>query len=284
MAVFTLPPTLFVFYKHNIHAISNLAVQADRRRYALPDEAPRHYIDLDYYGLQVSSIWSETIAQHPIDSVSAHGILPWHLKQVKHRLTKAFAEKDLEAIIKISADAGHYLADAHVPLHTTSNYNGQKTGQIGIHGFWETRVPELLWDQFDLWVGKATYWHDYYCGIWDILWDSNSRIDSLLHWEKALSLDFSEDKKYSFEVRNGRAIRVYSKKFTHQYHHRLEAQVERCLRLSIKAVGDFWYTCWVDAGQPNLRGLEGELKHSMIQKHDLQWRNYHKPRDSSSLK
>jgi hypothetical protein len=42
---------------------------------------------------------------------------------------------------------GHYIGDAHVPLHTTSNYNGQKTNQHGIHGLWESRIPEQLFDE-----------------------------------------------------------------------------------------------------------------------------------------
>lgn len=45
---------------------------------------------------------------------------------------------------KASADIGHYIADANVPLHTSENYNGQLTGQEGFHGFWETRLPELF--------------------------------------------------------------------------------------------------------------------------------------------
>ena len=37
----------------------------------------------------------------------------------------------------------------------------------------------------------------------------------------------------------------------------LNNQVERQMRRSIKMTGDFWYTCWVDAGQPNLDELIG---------------------------
>ena len=47
-------------------------------------------------------------------------------------------------------------------------------------------------------------------------------------------------------------IRPISRK---QYHEQLRGQVERQMRASVKMVGDFWYTCWVDAGQPDLRAL-----------------------------
>ena len=51
---------------------------------------------------------------------------------------------NLEDVLRTAADLGHYLADAHVPLHTTGNYNGQRTNQTGIHALWETHNVEHL--------------------------------------------------------------------------------------------------------------------------------------------
>jgi hypothetical protein len=63
---------------------------------------------------------------------------------MQQRLTNAFKEKSVAKILKLSAELGHYIADSHVPLHASSNHDGQSTNQKGIHGFWESRVPELL--------------------------------------------------------------------------------------------------------------------------------------------
>ena len=49
----------------------------------------------------------------------------------------------------------YYVGDAHVPLHTTENYNGKMTGQKGIHGFWESRLPEINADNYNFFVLKA---------------------------------------------------------------------------------------------------------------------------------
>src|SRR5690625_6385588 len=69
--------------------------------------------------------------------------------------------KNEERIIRLCADIGNYVADAHVPLHTTVNYNGQLTGQTGLHAFWESRIPELFaQDHFSAWVGPARYIED----------------------------------------------------------------------------------------------------------------------------
>jgi hypothetical protein len=37
----------------------------------------------------------------------------------------------------------------------------------------------------------------------------------------------------------------------------LDGMVERRMRASIKMTGDFWYSAWVDAGQPDMKSLIG---------------------------
>ena len=49
LAVFTLPPEMMPLFKDNIEFLTEHAVDPDKRRYAINDEAPRHYIDLDHY-------------------------------------------------------------------------------------------------------------------------------------------------------------------------------------------------------------------------------------------
>lgn len=255
LAIFSLPPTMLSFYKYHIHYISEQAVAPDHRRYVVAGEGPRHYIDLDYYGDSVPRQWEAVIQQYPADSIQEHGILPWNLLGLKSRLTEAFRQRNVKSILKLSADGGHYLADAHVPLHTTSNYNGQYSGQQGIHGFWETRIPELLLAEFDLLVGKAVYQKNWFESLWNIVLASYHGVDSVLEFERELTKNFHHDRKYSYEVRLKQFNRVYSKSFSQAYHRMLDQQVERRFREAIKAVADFWYTCWVDGGQPDLSGL-----------------------------
>ena len=72
----------------------------------------------------------------------------------KEELQKAFEAKNVDLILKYSADIGHYIGDAHVPLHTTENYNGQMTGQKGIHGLWESRLVEINAEDYDYFIGE----------------------------------------------------------------------------------------------------------------------------------
>ncbi len=100
--------------------------------------------------------------------------MPWQIQRTYLSLVKAFEQKDASKILKHSADLGHYVADAHVPLHTTENYNGQLTNQMGIHAFWESRLPELFYSTYDLFVGKATYIENPLKEAWAILKNTNS--------------------------------------------------------------------------------------------------------------
>ncbi|MBS1654129.1 MAG: S1/P1 Nuclease, partial [Bacteroidetes bacterium] len=63
------------------------------------------------------------------------------------------------------------------------------------------------------------------------------------------------DQKFAFENRNGVTIRQYSSAFTKAYDSKLNGMVERRMRQSIYAVASFWYTAWVNAGQPDLTKL-----------------------------
>jgi hypothetical protein len=49
IAVFTLPPEMFGFYKEHLEYLTDHAVDPDMRRYAVEGEAQCHYIDLDHY-------------------------------------------------------------------------------------------------------------------------------------------------------------------------------------------------------------------------------------------
>jgi len=259
-AVFLLPPGMMVLYKPNINFLSEHAIDPDKRRYAVPGEAPRHYIDIDRYGTYPYTAlprkWADAVAKFGEDSLKQHGIVPWHIQSMLQRLTNAFKAKDFSQIMKNSAEIGHYISDAHVPLHASSNHNGQLTNQKGIHGFWESRVPELLAEtEFDFFIGKAEYIQHPGDFIWKRVLESAKAADTVLLYERELSRQFPDDKKYAFEERNGKTIRQYSAAFSIAYNKKLDGMIERRMRQSIYAVASFWYTAWVNAGQPDLQEL-----------------------------
>jgi len=205
-----------------------------------------------------------------VDKFSEYGILPYYLELGLARLTRAFAKKSEKEILRHAADLGHYVGDAHVPLHTTENYNGQLTNQVGIHAFWESRIPELFADkQYDFYVGKAKYISDPNAYFWDIILKSHSHLDSVLAIEKRLSQTFPADKQWCYEDRLNQNVRIQCTEYTAAYHEALRGMVEERMAASISAIGDVWYTAWVDAGQPDLRTLtDQEIIPEEIKKDD----------------
>ncbi|HEY9005959.1 zinc dependent phospholipase C family protein [Ohtaekwangia sp.] len=258
LAVFALPPEMIGFYKKNIGYITETAVNPDRRRFIVADEAPRHYIDLDHYGdsalYTLPRYWKDAVEKLTEDTLKTYGILPWHINRMYYALKDAFVVRDVNRILKLSAEIGHYIGDAHVPLHTTENYNGQLTGQEGIHAFWESRLPELFSDRYDFFVGKVSYIVNPQLAAWEAIEESHLAVDSVLGEEKKLFAK-SGDHKYSFETKGRQTQKVFSQEYSKAYHAALQGMVERRMRAAIKLTADIWYTAWVDAGQPDLNEL-----------------------------
>lgn len=281
MAVFTLPEGMFGFYKKHIEYITTHAVDPDMRRYAIKEEAPRHYIDIDHYGPNcfdsVPRFWKKAVAKFSEDTLQAYGIVPWWIDVMTYRLTEAFREGNVDKILRYSAELGHYVADSHVPLHTTENYNGQMTNQVGIHGFWESRVPELNGDNYDYFVGRAHYVDSPINAAWDVVKVSHSEVDSVLLFEAQLNATTSPDKKYAYENRGATTVKTYSEDYTNAYSNMLNGMVERRMRASIIMVGSLWYTAWVNAGQPDLSKLEdkdiSDSAKKAQQEEDYLWKN-----------
>lgn len=259
-AVFLLPPEMMAFFKPNIQFITDHAIDPDKRRYAVKDEAPKHYIDIDNYGKypypDLPRNYDDAVKKFGKDSVIENGIVPWWIQTMQQRLTYAFKERNQAKILKYAAELGHYIADSHVPLHASSNHDGQNSNQKGIHGFWESRVPELLADkEFDFMIGKASYIKDIPGYVWKRVLESGAASDTVLQFEATLTKSMPGDKKYAFEERSGKVIKQYSAEFTIAYNNMMNGMVERRMRLSIASVASFWYTAWINAGQPDLKNI-----------------------------
>ena len=71
-------------------------------------------------------------------------------------------------------------------------------------------------------------------------------------------------------------MKVYSKEYTTEYSKMLDGMVERRLRSSILTVGSFWYTAWVNAGQPDLDNVQdykiSDEEKKQQEEEDKMWR------------
>ena len=144
VAIYTLPSSMQAFYFRHMEQLVKLSIAPDERRETDDAEAPRHFIDMDHFGddpfNDMPKAWDAATAKYTADTLRKYGTVPWTVLEVKEKLTEAFRQRDTTAIIALSADLCHYVADAYVPLHTTVNYDGQLSNQTGMHSLWEVEA------------------------------------------------------------------------------------------------------------------------------------------------
>jgi hypothetical protein len=256
-AVFCLPPGMIGFYKKHLEYLTEHSIDPDKISRVDPDEAPRHYIDMELFGNpeEIPLYWKQAVEKYGEDSLKNSGVLPWHISTMLFRLTEAFREQDPFRIILLSARLGHYVADATMPLHTTHYYNGRIPEQRGIHAFWETRIPELYASEFEFFVGKATYIENGQIKAWDLVKATHAQVDTVYMVYDELIRTIKADKIYVYDTRGTVTKRNYSREFSEAFEKQSQQMIERNMKLAVKSVASFWYTAWVNAGQPDLDKL-----------------------------
>jgi hypothetical protein len=265
-AVFALPDSMRVFYYNHIDFITESAVVPDLRRGLLNDlsEPPRHYIDIEDFAkisvVDFPKTIKEAYLKYDSSFLNKSGYLPWYIEILEDKLTTAFKRKNKSEILFLSAEIGHYMGDAHMPLHTASNYNGQLTNQKGVHALWESQIPELLGSSYNFKTDGAKYITDLPTETWSIISHTHSLEDTLLAVEKRLRNTFDKDKMYKKDASGNTVLQynqpIFSDEYTKQFSDSLHDMVEIQLRLSIQDLADYWYTAWINGGSPDILSLD----------------------------
>ena len=271
LAVYELPAPLQSFFYTHIDKVVADAVRPDQRRNSDPTEATKHFIDLEMFGPdavnKMPEEWSKAVAIFSKDSLIKYGYVPYHIIYMQSKLTEAFKQKNKDSILFYAADLGHYIGDAHVPLHTTVNYDGQLTGQKGMHNLWESTVPDIEMVQYNLYTNhKATYLTSPQTAIWVAVRKGFGMIDHMLETERAVSKNFTEADKFEMKMWYGKETKAYTLAFAKAYGLALKNTVNERLVESANLIADFWYTAWVDAGKPDLSSFENTSLAQDLQK------------------
>ncbi|QHL87144.1 hypothetical protein GU926_06745 [Nibribacter ruber] len=259
LSVYALPKDMQAFYHRHMKYLVDAAVRPDERRNTDSAEAVRHFIDVDYFGPnavnEMPESWAAASAKYPVDTLTKYGLVPWHVVVMQQRLTRAFQQKSVDSILFYSADLGHYIQDAHVPLHTTLNYDGQLTDQHGLHSLWESKLPEQNLPGYSLKHKQAQYLANPEHAIWEVVRGSHKELPNLLALEKQVTKQFTDQTKFVVTERNGRTRKNYSDAFAKAYQEALGPMVEQRMQAAAHMTASFWFTCWVDGGRPNLKNL-----------------------------
>lgn len=256
MAVFALPPEMISFYKKHIEYITEHAIDPDKRARVIAGEDVKHYIDLENYGnFPFDSLpinWNDAVKKYSEDTLKKYGVNPWWINKLIYSLQMAFKDEDIDGILYLSANVGHYIADACTPLHTTKWYDGKTFKQKGLHSFWETCIPELEADKYNYFVGNADYIEKPQLYVWQMLQQSHEAVDTIFNIENYLCFNFPEDKKYAYAEKGTIVKKQFSKEYAAKFNELSNNMVERRMRFAVKAIASAWFTAWVNAGQPDL--------------------------------
>ena len=260
LAVYKLPKQLQRFFFSHIDSIAANAIKPDKRRSLDKEENPKHFIDIENYGygamLTMPRDLQTAIEKYSWDTLKRYGYVPYQIIIEYSLLTNSFKQKNADSILFYADDLAHYIEDATVPLHTTNNYDGQLTGQKGLHALWESTIPQLELNSYNLYSKhKATYVKDKTAATWAAIKRAHALLPEMLAKEHEVSANFADSSKYIESMYYGKKTKVYSDEFAKQYAAALTTTVNDQLNYAADMVADFWYSAWVDAGKPDLKKL-----------------------------
>ncbi len=249
------PPEMAEFMQWN-SVLAAHASDADERKNIDPDEGPRHYIDIDNYpefiaGGRIPQAFDSVVAKYGLPFVIDQGVLPWATLTTYDSLVACFRRYDFEKAVLFAADLGHYVADGHMPLHITRNYNGQYTNQYGIHSRFESSMINSF-------IGQITYSGDGVSEvpdvldyIFDYLYESYPYVDSILAAD-TYAQGVSGGSTGSSAYKN--ALWEKSKNFTILLFSRAS-----------HAMAELIYSAWAEAGRPLIssQGIVPALSNSL---------------------
>ena len=151
-AIALLPLEIRPFFQKYQTTIVEHVIDPDLWRTAgWEQEPPRHFLDMDAYGPYPFPSFprerEEAIKRYGLEFVEKNGQVPWRSVEIYQKLVDAFRQQapySRDNIKFFSSILTHYVSDAHVPFHAVVNYDGQLTGQWGIHSRFETELFETF--------------------------------------------------------------------------------------------------------------------------------------------
>ena len=265
-AILALPKEMGMFFYNHADYITEEATAPDIRKYTMNDksEFPRHFIDLEKYNYTTPSdmpkTQEEARAKYGKDSLDKFGTLVWTIQEMEEKLTNAMRKKNRAEILFLAANLGHYIGDAHMPLHTSVNHDGQLTGQNGIHSLWESQLPEQFGKNYSYYA-EPHYIENIEKETWGIIDSSHKLVAKLLYADAKLRKDKPTEMLYKIGTNgqpatNSYGAKIHSYEYAHVLHELLSGMVEMQLRSAIAETSSYWYTAWVNAGKPNLGDLD----------------------------
>ena len=246
-----LPPELKPLFAARRAFIVERAIDPDLwRTVGWDEEPPNHFLDIDHEAFgpypfkELPRDYTDAVQKFGREFVHQQGLLPWRTSEFWGRLVREFESLNrpsppgyaLDNIALFSAVLAHYVSDGHVPLHAVVNYNGQLSGQDGVHSRWEAELFERNRSRLKIAPPGLTPITVPRDAMFDVLLTSNRAAANVLESDRqaALGREFYDD-AYFEAFANGTL-----------------PTLERRLNDSISAVASFISGAWHAAGRPKV--------------------------------
>lgn len=241
----------FLFSWQN--TLSEHGSDADYRKGDDPTEAPKHYIDIDNYPEFVNFGYipqdiDSLIEKYGEDFVIEQGTLPWAIINTFNDLKTALINYQWNQAELLAADLGHYIGDASMPLHITTNYNGQLTGQSGIHSRYESKMIGQHLDSLSFISDSAFVIQNLSNYVFDFIYNNYPYVDTLLAADKTAKTGLG-----SYNTTYYKRLWNLTKDFT-----------ILMLKRSSDGLASLIYTAWVEAGSPTPTEVKDDISNNNI--------------------
>ena len=243
-AIALLPPEIRPFFERFETAIVEHSIDPDLWRNAgFEDEPPRHFVDMDAYGpppfTELPREYDDAVRRYGRAFVEKNGLLPWRAEEIYRKLVEGFTLKSpyaRENIKFFASVTSHYVADGHVPFHAAVNYDGQLTGQRGIHSRFESELFERLRNRLTVRPTPIVPVRGVRDFMFDVLLSSFPHVEAILEADRAAAA--------------GRE--AYDDGYFTMFASRVQPIMEARLSAAMTHVASVIAAAWEEAGRPAL--------------------------------
>ncbi len=154
-AIALLPPDIRPFFEQYRSTLIERSIDPDTWRTAgFDQEDPNHFLDIDWDGFGPHPFaglprdYDAAVQKFGVVRVRQMGLLPWRTAEFFGNLQREFERYATRGpfgrfnILFFAAWMTHYVSDGNQPLHTVMNYDGQLSGQQGVHARFESMLFE----------------------------------------------------------------------------------------------------------------------------------------------
>jgi hypothetical protein len=247
-AIDLLPAELKPFFVQHKDEVVMRVVDPDLFRVLGWEEDPNHFVNFgakelgEYPFKELPREYGAAIEKFGLATLRRNGLLPWRQQEEFGNLRRAFEGFTRETYgvgntVLFAAVMSHYIQDAHQPLHASANYDGQMTGNTGIHARFETALFERFQSRLTIRPAPPAPILNSRDAAFDALLSSYKQVDSIL--------------KADDEAKKGKE--TYDDEYFERLFTTVRPVLEQRLGEAITATAGLIMGAWEQAGRPVLK-------------------------------